>query len=229
MKNLILVGGIFHDFHDSALALADVLKPLGLESRIENDIEAGLASLNQNPVALLTINALCWEMIGDKYDSYRADWAMRLSPAGRAAIISHLHDGGALLGLHTASICFSDWHQWGDILGGSWQWGRSWHPPQEFVSLTPSRHPLMEGIAVFDVFDELYSALELRAGIETLLIGNSTGSDVSQPVLWLNRFGNGRIVYDALGHDAAAVYQTDHAHALRRAVCWALNLEDVNV
>jgi type 1 glutamine amidotransferase len=133
------------------------------------------------------------------------------------------------LGLHTASICFSDWQQWGDILGGSWQWGRSWHPPQEFVSLTPSRHPLMEGIAVFDVFDELYSALELRAGIETLLIGNSTGSDVSQPVLWLNRFGNGRIVYDALGHDAAAVYQTDHAHALRRAVCWALNLEDVNV
>jgi len=69
----------------------------------------------------------------------------------------------------------------------------------------------------------------LRTGIETLLIGNSAESDVSQPVLWLNRFSNGRIVYDALGHDAAAVYQTDHAHALRRAVYWALNLEDINV
>ena len=39
-RNLILVGGIFHDFQASAEALSDVLAPLGIESRIEPDLDA---------------------------------------------------------------------------------------------------------------------------------------------------------------------------------------------
>ena len=50
-RNLILVGGIFHDFAASAKALSDVLAPLGIESRIESDLDAGLASLATNPEA----------------------------------------------------------------------------------------------------------------------------------------------------------------------------------
>ena len=41
-QNLILVGGIFHDFHTSAEALAAVLAPLGIASRIEADLDAGI-------------------------------------------------------------------------------------------------------------------------------------------------------------------------------------------
>ena len=43
-QNLILVGGIFHDFQASAEALAMILAPLGIESRIEADLDAGIAS-----------------------------------------------------------------------------------------------------------------------------------------------------------------------------------------
>ncbi len=127
-QNLILVGGIFHDFHATAEALATVLAPMGIESRIEADLDAGIASLADNPVDLLTINALRWEMIGEKYDPYRETEAYSPPIKTRMAIEAHLHAGGALLGLHTASICFSDWPEWGSLLGGRWVWGTSWHP-----------------------------------------------------------------------------------------------------
>jgi len=76
------------------------------------ELELGLASLVREPVDLLTINALRWEMVGEKYDAYRGTEALRLSPESRAAIDAHLARGRALLGLHTATICFSDWPQW---------------------------------------------------------------------------------------------------------------------
>ena len=173
MKNLILSGGIFHDFSASSSALADVLKPLGMASRVEPDIERGLASLVDEPVELLTFNALRWEMVGEKYDAYRDEWAMSLSPDGREVIVNHLRQGGALLGLHTASICFSDWPLWGDILGGSWQWGASWHPAPEQIRLTPTAHPLMRGISVFEVVNELYTELSVSPEVETLITGSS--------------------------------------------------------
>ena len=45
LTHLILAGGIFHDFAESSEALATILAPLGIESRIEWDLEAGLAGL----------------------------------------------------------------------------------------------------------------------------------------------------------------------------------------
>ena len=225
MKNLILSGGIFHDFSASSSALADVLKPLGMASRVEPDIERGLASLLDEPVELLTFNALRWEMVGEKYDAYRDEWAMSLSPDGREAIVNHLRQGGALLGLHTASICFSDWPLWGDILGGSWQWGASWHPAPEQIRLTPTAHPLMRGISVFEVVDELYTELSVSPEVETLITGSSASLTGDNPLLWIHRYGGGRVVYDAMGHDAAAIQQAEHAKVLRQSVAWALGIE----
>ncbi len=223
--NLILIGGIFHDFQSSAEALAELLTPLDIASRIEADVEAGLASLAGNPVDLLTINALRWEMVGEKYDPYRETEALRLSANARVAICEHLARGGALLGLHTASICFSDWPEWHEILGGHWAWGHSWHPKPEPIKLRATGHPLMSDVKTFEVVDEMYSDLTLRDDIEILLLGRSESGDSDQPALWINHYDNGRVVYDALGHDRGSLSEPTHAVALRHAVSWALDLK----
>ena len=93
-RNLILVGGIFHDFQASAEALSTVLEPLGIESRIEPDLDAGVASLAQQPVDLVTLNALRWPMMGEKYDPYRDTEAYSPPPATRAALQKASGDGG---------------------------------------------------------------------------------------------------------------------------------------
>ena len=101
LTHLILAGGIFHDFAASSEALATILAPLGIESRIEWDLEAGLAGLAESPVDLLSINALRWQMIGEKYDPYRDTEAFTPSQSARSALQLYLTTGGALLGLHT--------------------------------------------------------------------------------------------------------------------------------
>ncbi len=222
-SHLILVGGIFHDFRASAETLADVLEPLGVESRIEADIDAGLASLAEEPVDLLTVNALRWEMIGEKYDPYRDAEAYSPPSKTRAAFEAHLSSGGALLGLHTASICFSDWPEWGSLLGGHWVWGTSWHPPPESVTVTPTKDAPLSHLLPFEVQDELYTDLSLEPGVRVLAYGHSTAMPTPQPVVWSHKVGAGRVIYDALGHDGDSLNHPSHAQLLRDTVSWALN------
>ena len=226
-RNLILVGGIFHDFQASAEALSDVLAPLGIESRIEPDLDAGLASLATHPVDLITVNALRWEMIGEKYDPYRDSEAYSPPAATRAALANHLETGGALLGLHTASICFSDWPEWGQILGGRWVWGTSFHPPPERITVTPAKRDGSDALPAFEVHDELYTDLTLEPEAEVLAYGRSEAMPNPQPVLWRHTVGRGRVIYDALGHDSASLLHPPHAKWLTESIAWALEEESV--
>lgn len=222
LSNLILVGGIFHDFEASAEALAEILRPLGIESRIEPDLEAGLASLAETPVDLLSLNALRWEMIGEKYDPYRDREAYSPSESVRTAVKKHLHSGGALLGLHTASICFSDWPEWRALLGGHWVWGTSWHPPPEPVEVTPTAEGSLQHLPAFEVYDELYTSLSLEPTAKVLAFGASAAMPTPQPVMWSHTVGAGRVIYDALGHDEASLHHPGHTELLREAVGWAV-------
>ena len=226
-QNLILVGGIFHDFHASAEALAKVLAPLGIESRIEADLDAGIASLADNPVDLLTINALRWEMMGEKYDPYRETEAYSPPSQTRIGIEAHLQSGGALLGLHTASICFSDWPAWGSLLGGRWVWGTSWHPAPETITVTPDKSAALSHLIPFEVQDELYTDLLLEPGAQVLVHGHSVAMPTLQPIVWSHTVGEGRVIYDALGHDCQSLSHPAHAQLLRETVSWALDKADL--
>ena len=224
-KNLILVGGIFHDFAASAEAIGAILAPLGIESRIEADLDAGVASLAENPVDLLTVNALRWEMIGEKYDPYRQSEAYSPPIKTRTALEAHLRTGGALLGLHTASICFSDWPEWGSLLGGRWMWGTSWHPEPETVTVVPNKTVLAD-LSPFEVHDELYTDLLLEPEAQVLAHGHSAAMPTSQPIFWSHTVGAGRVIYDALGHDSQSLCHPSHARLLRETVKWALGEAD---
>jgi len=226
-QNLILVGGIFHDFHATAKALATVLAPMGIESRIEADLDAGIASLADNPVDLLTINALRWEMTGEKYDPYRETEAYSPPHETRMAVEAHLQSGSALLGLHTASICFSDWPEWGSLLGGRWVWGTSWHPQPETVTVLPDKDNALADLPSFEVHDELYTDLLLEPDTQVLAHGRSAAMPTSQPIVWSHRVGAGRVIYDALGHDSESLSHPAHAQLLRETVSWALDKADM--
>ena len=222
ISNLIVSGGIFHDFEATSGALSGLLHEVGIQSRITTHVEDGLATLQSQPVRMLTINALRWEMAGEKYDHYREQEALTLSEDSQQAIAGHLRKGGALLALHTASICFSNWPEWSAILGGAWQWGRSWHPTPGPVRVTPSAQGHVRGLQAFEVTDELYTDLVVQPSAQVLLRGEATEVEGEQPVLWAHTWDRGRVVYDALGHDVSSLNEPNHRQALLRAVNWAL-------
>jgi hypothetical protein len=223
-RNLILTGGHTHRFDVGAPVLAELLAEQGIASTVTDDIEGGLAALEATRPELLTVYALRWSMaVGDKYAPHRGRWAFILSGTGRSAIDAHLARGGGLLALHTALICFDDWPGWKDILGGAWAWGRSRHEPYGSVEARPrdTDHPLLRGVDDFTLRDEAYADLDLHADVHPLLHARSEKGDW-QPVLWTRQVGDGRVVVDALGHDAGSFTHPVHRRIVARGARWAL-------
>jgi len=221
--HVLLTGGIFHPFHATSSHLAQAFAALGLETEIFDDVEAGLARVRETKPALLTLNLLRWRMAGEKYDPYRDEWRFELSPEGQKTIAGHVEAGGGLLALHTASICFDTWPGFGDVLGGHWVWGESYHPPLGpiRVDATDAAHPITEGLPSFSVRDEVYTRMALlpeTTGLLEAVPGDGAGP---QPLLWARTCGAGRVVYDALGHDVASMAHPVHARILARSALWA--------
>lgn len=226
MRAVVLSGGLTHDFPATSACLAELLEQQGVAPEIYDDVEAALRALPG--AALLVVNALRWTMTGegtpDRYREQAAAEGVSPSPAARAALGEHLRGGGALLGMHTAAICFDDWPEWGETLGGWWVWGRSNHPPlgpPVRVRVTGA-HPLVDGIDDFSVIDEVYGDLARCPHVTGLLAAPQPGgSGLAQPLLWAREHGGGRVVYDALGHHPASYDVPQHREILRRAIGWS--------
>ena len=225
-RNLILSGGIQHDFPPAALALQACLDAADVQSTITEDMDAAWAGIAAGEWDLITLHALRWRMTQhDKYAPHRDRWAYAIPQAGRDALWSHVQRGGGLLGVHTAALCFDTWDDWGQLLGVNWRWGESFHPELGVIRVTPTAtaHPLTHGITEFETVDEVYHGLRVCTDEPALL------ESLQQPLLWAHAQGRGRVVYDALGHDAQAITQREHATLLRRSAAWLLQRSDADV
>lgn len=226
MRAVVLSGGLTHDFPATSSRLATLLDQQGITPEIYTDVETAFRVLRG--AALLLVNALRWTMTSpgtpDRYRRHATAEGVSPSPTARAALEEHLRHGGGVLGMHTAVLCFDDWPQWADALGGSWVWGRSSHPPlgPPVPVRVAADHPLVHGIGDFTIIDEVYGDLDRRVDVTGLLSAPRPGlPGDAQPLLWVREHGGGRIVYDALGHHTMSYEVPEHAEILRRAIRWA--------
>lgn len=220
---VVLAGGSphAHDFAATGAELAVLAADTGHAVTLTADPDEAAEMLSQN-VAALIFDGLWWRMLGDAYDQWRDRYGYSPSAATRAALIAYVHDGGGLLALHTAPINFDDWPAWGDVVGGAWQWGVSSHPaPRTSPVRIVADHPIVAGIdSPFTITDEIYGDLAVRDDVEVLAVGNRHDGDADQPVVWTHHYGAGRVVYDALGHDALSIRHPDHARLITQALAW---------
>lgn len=226
-RQLIISGGWAHPFDRTAPFLADVLRPAGFEATIAHDVDEAADLVSQGSFDLLTVYA-CWFGMADaRYDEVRSIWARQTPAALRSGIDAHVAEGGGVLALHTAPICFDDWPRWPGIVGGAWNWQRSWHPqPGDLVVETDDQHPIVRGLGTFGVVDERYTDLDVSGEAE--VIAWTVDGD-RQPAIWTHLDGTARVVYDALGHDERSLGHDDHAVVLRRAALWAVGASDHEV
>lgn len=222
--NLILTGGIFHPFETAAPALADILDEAGIQSVIRYDIDEALSEMaDGRSYDMVTVFALRWRMLDhEKYKPYRDEWALSLSGKARQALKAHVMAGGGLLGLHTATICFDDWPEWQALLGGRWIWGTSYHPPLDLVEVhfEDENCVLTRGLGDFRIQDEVYHHLDCVPGVTPLIVAQTAEGEGPQTVGWAHESGQGRVVYDGLGHDADALGAPEHRRFIKRAALW---------
>lgn len=225
-RALVLSGGpdYAHDFGNTGPELATIASEAGWDAQVfdhPDDLAGALADASN--VDVLVVNALRWRMLADRYDQWRDQWGYTTSRSVRETIVDFVAAGGGLVGNHTAPICFDDWSQWGEVLGGSWDWDRSSHPPLGPVTANiTTAHPITDGVAsplVLD--DEVYGDLNIRAGVTTLATARRTPEDADQPVVWTHAFGRGRVAYCCFGHDVRSLRHVGVRRILEQAIRWA--------
>lgn len=219
---VVLAGGSphAHDFAATGAALVELADDLGHDVTFTDDPDAAATLLTDADA--LVVDGLWWRMEGEAYDRWRAEHAYSPPEATRDAITAHVRTGGGLLAVHTASICFDDWPEWGEVVGGAWRWGVSSHPPFGPVTATVvGEHPIVTDLPdTIHLDDEVYGDLALGDDIEVLVTARRTPDDDPQPVVWHHRYGDGRVVYDGFGHDVDSIRVPAHRTVLERSLTW---------
>ena len=251
IRNLLLSGGPGHDFVQTSAALAKILasadeptSSLGEQrpeqvatNRIVTEIVTEIVtdpeqffelvrSSSQGkiePWDLITVNALRWQMRQDRYAKERSEWAYTIQENDLQLLADFVAEGGGLLAVHTAVICFDAHPLWHQMLGASWNFATSSHPPEEEFDVTVTAeglaHPLTTAASNFFITDELYGFLDQVPDLTPLLSARYLGRE--QPLLWTQSLGQGRVVTDLLGHSVDSLTNATHKSILVRAAHWA--------
>ncbi|WP_409346056.1 ThuA domain-containing protein [Paenibacillus sp. MBLB4367] len=109
------------------------------------------------------------------------------------------------------------------MVGGQWVA----HPGNNGTRYTVNLgdHPLVAGIGDFEVVSEKYymhvdPAIDVYATTTFEGFGPD-GQDVVMPVIWTKKYGEGRVFYCSLGHDADVVSMPQVLTIMRRGMVWA--------
>lgn len=144
------------------------------------------------------------------------------SPQGKAGLLHFVKQGKGLVSLHFACSSFQDWAEYQKLLGRVWKKGVGGHGPRgKFtVNIKAADHPIASGLTAFQTDDELYSKLSGDEPIQVIASAYSDWSDREEPIVFVKRYGKGRVVQNVLGHDTRAQQTPAYQRLVRRAVEW---------
>jgi uncharacterized protein len=216
MPEVLIVSGSgpyadpWHTFPETSRRLAAIISGIGRSVEVTDDVEGRLAKPGR--CDLLVVN------IGNPSAPRPAE---KITAAAQG-LTGHLTGGGALLGVHISAASLTTMPEWPAMLGGRWVHGRTMHPPQDLASIAirSASHPIVAGMADFQIFDERYSFLETNADIEVLC--DHEYDDVRHPMVWAREARGARVVYDGLGHDVRSYDSVAHIELVERSVRWLL-------
>ena len=231
IRVLIFSGRNNHDWRTTTPFLKKLLVDSGrFDVRVEEEpdgvTEATLAAYD---VLVLDYNGPRWGAVTEK------------------AVVSFVKSGKGLVAVHAASYAFAGlvvlgdnhrpmgfkeppWPEYLQMVGGWWTEGppKTAHAPRHCfqVKFVDRSHPVAQGMAEsFTVSDELYHSHRMSPDVHVLATayddpGNGgTGKD--EPMIWTVNYGNGRVLYTALGHDVAAMQEAGFVSTFVRGTEWA--------
>jgi uncharacterized protein len=211
-RSLVLSGGgacadPWHPFAKTSARLAHVLWSLGHQVEVTDFVADRVADLSG--FDLIVVNAAG-------------------GPGGPAAALKGPRDGlraaldrgMSVLAVHTGVCTLLRLPEWEAVTGAAWVEGRSGHPKigPAHVQTHPDRHPVVAGLADFDLVDERYVGLRLAPGLVPLASHRHSGRQY--PLVWAREVGRSRVVADALGHDVSSYESAAHRQLLAQAVTW---------
>lgn len=201
INTLVFAGGSLHDWQGCSEAIIEILSRCDefKITKIEEDLDA-LTAPRLAPYDLIVFYYTLGEM----------------SDAQKNGLLNHIASGKGFAGVHCAADSFRECPEYRAMIGGHFVTHPRYREYQ--VNVSDTTHPITAGIEEFMVTDEQY-ILDYDSRVNVLATGLSKGG--TMPVVWTKNWGEGRVFYLALGHDAKACGQEIFGTLLLRGALWA--------
>ena len=236
-KKLLAIGeekGYRHEAVSHALA---TIERLGRENRlwdttIRSDTEAlTKKKLEYNAPNLNNFDAVLFYTGGN----------LEMDDQQKADFLAFVHDDGkGFIGVHSATITFTNWPEYGEMIGGYFDE----HPWLTFDAPIIVEDPTFPGMRAwpheFVLRDEIYQMRNysrdklrvlMRLDPDKLDLTNKRvhRTDRDFAVAWAKMYGKGRVFYSTLGHVVENWDRPDMQKMYVEAIKWAMGLEDADV
>lgn len=155
-----------------------------------------------------------------------------MSASEKTALLDFVRSGRGFLGVHSATDTFYTWPDYLDLIGGYFN-GHPWHQTVMIEVADPS-DPLVAFLGhSLQVEDEIYQISDFDYRGSHVLLRLDPGSvDLSKPgvhrrfygwpLAWTRSYGEGRVFYTALGHEASVWQDARYQRMLTNAILWSM-------
>lgn len=199
IKTLVYAGGEIHDWKGCGDKIQEALAADGRFeiTRVDDDLDC-----------LLEL---------DPYDVIVFYHTVTTITDAQLLGLLHFVEGGkGYVGVHSAADSFRDCPAYRSFVGGHFVTHPRYREYQ--VSVTEVEHPITEGLDEFCVTDEQYiTSYDPR----NTLLASALWKGEAMPVVWVKPWGQGRVCYIALGHNAESCADPTFRTLLVRGTLWA--------
>ena len=207
---LLFVGteGIYHDHEGNGKRMVEVLNRSGqIEATLSRDYGILAVGLDAYDAVLFYTD------VGD------------LTDAQEAGLLNFIDTGGGFFGLHTASASFRECDGYHAMLNARFD-GHS--PYMDFtVDITDPDDSITRGLERFTVTDELHYPEHDASRSHRLMQAYDHTTGETHVTAFRHTYGQGRVLYFALGHDTAVMENPNFQEILRRAALWVAGRDDL--
>jgi len=236
-KRLLLIGeekGYRHEAVSHAMATIERLgRETGLwTTTMRTDTEAlTKKKLEYNAKNLNDFDAVMFYTGGE----------LEMNAEQKAALLSFVHDDGkGFVGVHSATITFTEWPAYGEMIGGYFDE----HPWGTFEAPMVVEDPAFPGMRQWPQpllwKDEIYQLKDFsRDKVRVLMRLDASKLDLANPrvhrkdldfaVTWAKAYGKGRVFYSNLGHLEGNWDDPRLQKMFVEAVKWAMGLVEADV
>jgi type 1 glutamine amidotransferase len=196
-----------------------------------------LTQLGRNSGVEVTATEDTSEFSTENLERYRAvmfytTGELPMSAAEKTALLDFVRSGGGFLGVHSATDTFYAWPEYLDLIGGYFN-GHPWHQAVTIEVVDPG-DPLVAFLGnSLPIEDEIYQISDFdHRGSHVLLRLDQNSVDLSKPgvhqrfygwpLAWTRFYGQGRVFYTALGHEASVWQDPRYQRILTNAILWSI-------
>jgi len=231
-RNLLVIGQSKGYQHDSVSDAMATLYNLGRSSgKWDTYLRTDCTAITKKPLKYGAKNLNAFDAV-----VFFTDGNLDMDDTQKADLLSFVRDDGkGFIGIHSATITFVSWPEYGKMIGGYFD-GHPWGEFDAPLVVEDAGFPGMGQFPQsFTLKDEIYQIKDFsRSNVRVLLRLDASKVDLSRKgvhrkdndfaVIWARNYGKGRVLYNGLGHRREVWDRPDIQKMWLEMVPWSMGI-----